>query len=424
MRISAVRLCEMVGELEFEGEFWEERLVMPLDVYQPYRDEHRASHRAAKVGKYEMRSVFLRIETDDGVYGIGGPATHEQAYIIATQMARYLVGQDPFAIELIWDTIYRAQIHGRKGPSMMALSVVDCALWDLKGKALNQPVYRLLGGPTRETIPAYASALGYSVTPERAAERAAQLKQDGWKATKWFFRHGPGSGKAGIEKNVEMVRALRTALGSEIDLMLDAWNSWDLPYAIQVGKRIAQFEPRWVEEPTLPDKINVYAEIRRALNAMGIPVSGGEHEYTRWGLKLYMDAGAVDVLQPDPPRPPPNALRSRCAGARLLVRRHHRDAEDRRSGQHLRPPDDPARPFDSRHLPRHRLAAAQPLPAAGVPHQMEHRAPVLLEDAGAPRARRGACLAAGSARHRHGAGRSQDPGAEGARILITNLYLS
>ncbi|HET7769598.1 MAG TPA: enolase C-terminal domain-like protein, partial [Chloroflexota bacterium] len=269
------------------------------DVYQPYRDEHRASHRPQKDGKYEMRSVFLRIEADGGVYGIGGPTTHEQASIIATQMARYLVGQDPFAIELIWDTIYRAQIHGRKGPSMMALSVVDCALWDLKGKALGQPVYRLLGGPTRESIPAYASALGYAVTPERAAERAAQLKKDGWQATKWFFRHGPGSGRPGIEKNVEMVRALRGALGSEIDLMLDAWNSWDLPYAVQVGKRIAQFEPRWVEEPTLPDKINVYAEIRRALNAMGIPVSGGEHEYTRWGLKQYMDAGAVDVLQPD-----------------------------------------------------------------------------------------------------------------------------
>ena len=299
MKITAVRLLEVRGELEHEGEFWEERLVMPLDIYQPYRDEHRASHRHDKSGKYEMRSVFVRIETDDGVYGIGGPTTHEQASIIATQMARYLVGQDPFAIELIWDTIYRAQIHGRKGQSMMALSVVDCALWDLKGKALNQPVYRLLGGPTRETIPAYASALGYSVEPERAAERAKALVNDGWKATKWFFRHGPGSGKPGIERNVEMVRALRGALGPDVDLMLDAWNSWDLPYAVQVGKRIAQFEPRWVEEPTLPDKIGVYAEIRRALNAMGIPVSGGEHEYTRWGLKLYMDAGAVDVLQPD-----------------------------------------------------------------------------------------------------------------------------
>jgi len=182
---------------------------------------------------------------------------------------------------------------------MMALSVVDCALWDLKGKWLGQPVYRILGGPTRETIPAYASALGSSVEPERAAERASEMVKQGWKATKWFFRHGPASGKEGIEKNVAMVRALREAVGPNVDLMLDAWNSWDLPYAIQMGRRIAQYEPRWLEEPVLPDKIDVYAQIRRALNPMGIPVSGGEHEYTRWGLKLYMDGGAVDVLQPD-----------------------------------------------------------------------------------------------------------------------------
>ena len=299
MKITGLQLFELRGELEHAGTFWEERLVQPLDIYPEHRDAHRASHTPDSRGRYEMRSIFVQIDTDEGVYGIGGPATHEQAYIIATQMRGYLVGADPLAIELIWDKIYRAQIHGRKGPSVMALSVVDCALWDLKGKYLNQPVYRLLGGPTRETIPAYASALGFSVEPDRAAARAKQLVADGWKATKWFFRHGPGSGKEGIEKNVAMVRALRDAIGPNVDLMLDAWNSWDLPYAVQVGRRIAEFQPRWVEEPTLPDKIDVYAQIRRALNPMGIPVSGGEHEYTRWGLKLYMDAGAVDVLQPD-----------------------------------------------------------------------------------------------------------------------------
>src|SRR5688572_7797410 len=156
MKIRAVRLVELTGEFEYEGDLWEERLVMPLDIYQPYRDEHRAPHRRNANGTYELRSVFARIETDDGVYGIGGPATHEQASIIATQMARYLIGQDPFAIELIWDTIYRAQIHGRKGQSMMALSVVDCALWELKGKALKQPGHRLLGRPCRQTSPARA----------------------------------------------------------------------------------------------------------------------------------------------------------------------------------------------------------------------------------------------------------------------------
>jgi L-rhamnonate dehydratase len=299
MKITDVKLLHLQGEMEFPGTFWEERLVRPLDLYPQHRDDPPGWLKSLGDNRYQMEGVFCRIETDEGVYGIGGPTTHEQAYIIATQLKPLLRDQDPRAIELIWDRIYRAQVHGRKGAAMMALSVVDCALWDLKGKWLNQPVYRLLGGPTRETIPAYASALGYSVEPERAAARAKELVQDGWKATKWFFRHGPGSGKAGIEKNVAMVRALREAIGPDVDLMLDAWMSWDLPYAIQVGRRIAEYTPRWVEEPTLPDKIEVYAQIRRALNQMGIPVSGGEHEYTRWGLKLYMDAGAVDVLQPD-----------------------------------------------------------------------------------------------------------------------------
>jgi L-rhamnonate dehydratase len=299
MKITGVTLLQLRGEMEFAGTFWEDRLVRPLDIYPQHRDDAAGWLEPAGEGRYKMHGIFLRLDTDEGVTGIGGPATHELAYIIATQMKKLLIGSDPFAIELIWDRIYRSQVHGRKGASMMALSVVDCALWDLKGKALNQPVYRLLGGPTRETIPAYASALGYSVAPEMAAQRAKELRESGWKATKWFFRHGPGSGREGVEKNVEMVRVLRDALGPDIDLMLDAWMSWDLPYAVQVGRRIADYAPRWLEEPTLPDKIDVYAQIRQALRPFGIPVSGGEHEYTRWGLKHYMDAGAVDVLQPD-----------------------------------------------------------------------------------------------------------------------------
>ena len=299
MRITAVKLLSVQGEMPFEGEFWEERLVRPLDLYPQHRSDPPAYLPKLADGRYRMEGIFVRIDTDEGVYGTGGPLPHDQAYIVARQLAPLLAGQDPLASELIWDRIYRAQVHGRKGAAMMALSAVDCALWDLKGKWLSQPVYRLLGGPTRETIPAYASALGYSVEPERAAARARELVREGWKATKWFFRHGPGSGKEGIERNVAMVRAMREAIGPGVDLMLDAWMSWDLPYAVEVGRRIAEYAPRWLEEPTLPDKLDVYVQIRRALQPLGIPVSGGEHEYTRWGLKLYMDADAVDVLQPD-----------------------------------------------------------------------------------------------------------------------------
>lgn len=299
MKITAVRLVALSGEMAFPGEFWEERLVRPLDLYPQHRDDPPGWLAPLGPGRYRMRSNFVRIETDAGIHGIGGPVPEEQAYLIAKQLRPLLLGQDPLATELAWDRIYRALVHGRKGVEMMALSAVDCALWDLKGRYLGQPVYRLLGGPTRDSVPAYASCLGYSVEPERAAARAREFAAQGWRHQKWFFRHGPGSGKAGIEANVALVHALREAVGPDDDLMLDAWMSWDLPYAIQVGRRIAGYHPRWVEEPVLPDKVEAYAEVRRALNAMGIPVSGGEHEYTRWGLKQLMDARAVDVLQPD-----------------------------------------------------------------------------------------------------------------------------
>jgi L-rhamnonate dehydratase len=296
MKITAVRLFEVQGVMEFPGEFWEERLVRPLDIYPEHKDE--GAHWLPRIdeGRYAMRSQFCQIETDEGVSGIGGPTTPDQAFIIRHQIAPLLIGHDPLAIERIWDRVYRSMVHGRKGVEMMALSVVDCALWDLKGKWFEVPVYQLLGGPVRETIPAYASALGYSLEPELVYQRAQEMVADGYRAMKWFFRHGPTDGVAGIVRNMELVRTLREAVGPDVDVMLDCWMSWDVPYTIQMARKMEQYNPRWLEEPVLPDKIPQYAEIRR--NSI-VPISGGEHEYTRWGIKALMDAGGVDVLQPD-----------------------------------------------------------------------------------------------------------------------------
>ena len=169
MKITAVRLIALTGEMAFSGTFWEERLVRPLDLYPQHRDDPPAWLELLGSDRYRMRSTFVHIDTDHGVYGIGGPISEDQAFAIARQIRPLLIGQDPLAIELHWDRIYRSMVHGRKGTEMMALSAVDCALWDLKGRFLDQPVYRLLGGPTRDSVPAYASCLGYSVDPERAA---------------------------------------------------------------------------------------------------------------------------------------------------------------------------------------------------------------------------------------------------------------
>jgi L-alanine-DL-glutamate epimerase-like enolase superfamily enzyme len=296
MKITAVNLFEVRGEMAFEGEFWEERLVRPIDIYPEHKAQGPGWLTKIEDGRYAMRSQFCEIETDEGLTGLAGPTTLSQAFVIRHELAPLLIGHDPLATERIWDRLYRSMVHGRKGTPMMALSVVDCALWDLKGKWAGVPVYRLLGGPVRDAIPAYASTLGYSLELDLVAQRVGEFVDQGYRAMKWFFREGPTDGKEGIAKNVALVETLREAAGPDVDIMLDCWMSWNVPYTIEMARRLVPYHPRWLEEPVLPDKIPQYAEIRRN---SPIPISGGEHEYTRWGLKALMDAGAVDVLQPD-----------------------------------------------------------------------------------------------------------------------------
>ena len=193
--------------------------------------------------------------------------------------------------------MHRIMVHGRQGDAMLAISAIDCALWDLKGRWLGQPVFRLLGGPTRDSVPAYASMLGFAVLDlGRVRERAAEYQALGYPAQKWFFRHGPMSGHDGMRKNVELVRTLRETLGDDYDIMLDCWQSFDPIYAVELAERIAEYRPRWLEECVMPDRIDSY---RRVKERTQIPLSGAEHEYTRWGFKRFIDAEALDVLQPD-----------------------------------------------------------------------------------------------------------------------------
>jgi L-alanine-DL-glutamate epimerase-like enolase superfamily enzyme len=155
---------------------------------------------------------------------------------------------------------------------------------------------QVAGGPIRETIPAYASALGYSLEAAKVTARAKELVAQGFTAMKWFPRHGPTDGKEGIKRNVALMKTLREAVGADVDVMLDAWMSWDVPYTVAMSERLAEYAPRWLEEPVLPDKIAACAEIRRRSR---VPIATGEHEYTRWGMKQLLDAEAAEVLQPD-----------------------------------------------------------------------------------------------------------------------------
>lgn len=296
MQIADVRVLKLTGVMECAEPFWEERLIQPLDIYPEHKAAPREIFDQLADDVLRITAYFVEIEADTGEIGVGGPVPDNQAYVIQRALRPLLLGQNPLATERIWDRMYRSAVHGRKGVEMMAISAVDCALWDLKGLHFDAPVCALLGGPVRTEIPAYASALGYSLEPDRVQARVREIAAAGYAATKWFFRDGPTDGRPGQARNERLVRTIREAAGPDIDIMLDCWMSWDVPYTLAMAQRLVPYAPRWLEEPVLPDKIEQYARIRAR---SPIPIAGGEHEYTRWGLKALMDARACDVLQPD-----------------------------------------------------------------------------------------------------------------------------
>jgi L-rhamnonate dehydratase len=298
MRITAIRILELRGTMPTDGPFWEERLVRPIDIYPEYRqrDDFEGGSQV-DAGQFALLQYFVRIETNLGLIGIAGPLPEMVAAFIARRLRPILMGQDPIAHEKLWDQMHRIMVHGRQGDTMLAISAIDCALWDLKGRWLDQPVYRLIGGPTRDQVPCYASMLGFAVRDlGRVRERAVEYRERGYTAQKWFFRHGPMSGAGGMRENVALVRTLRDALGEDAEIMLDCWQSFDPVYAAELATRIAEYRPRWLEECVMPDRIDSY---RRVQERCSIPLAGAEHEYTRWGFKRFIDAGALDILQPD-----------------------------------------------------------------------------------------------------------------------------
>lgn len=293
MRIAGFRFEELTGTLEESpADHYAERLSKPIDLYEEFRDigEHHEDGETI-----EVKQTFLFIETDDGTTGMAGPINRSTARL-AADFESLLTDRDPLATELLWDLMYRQAVHGRKGHTMMAISAIDVALWDLKGKLLGEPVARLLGGPTRDSLPTYASMLRFPVDPASVRERAAEYKDRGFTAQKWFFRYGVGSGRVGQQHNEALVAAARDAVGAEYDLMFDAWMSWDRTYSLAMFDRIAKYNPRWVEEPVQPDKIDQYAALRKQAP---FPIAGGEHEYTRWGVAELLNRNAVEVLQVD-----------------------------------------------------------------------------------------------------------------------------
>lgn len=245
--------------------------------------------------------LIVEVFTDNGLVGVGNAALSPRVtkQVIDLYLKPLLIGADPWDVEFLWQHMYRKTMaFGRKGIGMVAISAVDIALWDILGKSARQPVYRLLGGRTKSRIPVYASRL-YSTPLEELAAEALKYKHEGYQAMKLRMGWGPTDGAAGMQRNLDLVRAVRQAVGDGIDIMADVYMGWTLDYAKRMLPLLEPFHLRWLEEPVIPDNPRGYAELK----AYGrVPIAGGEHEFTAYGFRDLLELRAVDYIQFDTDR--------------------------------------------------------------------------------------------------------------------------
>lgn len=248
-------------------------------------------------------ALLIRVDTDEGITGYGevdslppvikaivdAPASHA----IASGLRALLVGENPLEIDRLWQKMYRGSIYyGRRGAAIHAISGIDIALWDIKGKALGQPISRLLGGPHRTAIRAYASTL-MPDTPDETKAVVGRLVEHGFSAIKL------GWGPFGKDSELDeaLVRAARQAAGGDVELMFDIGLGWpNADHAIRMVRRLEPYRPYWIEEPLVPDDVPGYAKLADAVETR---IAAGEEDVTIWGFRDLMMNGRIDVIQPD-----------------------------------------------------------------------------------------------------------------------------
>jgi L-rhamnonate dehydratase len=242
--------------------------------------------------------LVVEIETDEGYVGIGnaGLSPDVTKLIVDSKLKGLLIGENPLNTEYLYEKMYRSTVaFGRKGAVIAAISAIDIALWDIKGLAAKQPVFMLLGGRVKEYIPTYYSRL-YTRNLESLEKEAAHYKSEGFTGMKLRCGYPLTDGTAGMKKNVEMVKVVRDTVGDDVDIMLEAYMGFNFPYAKQLLKELEPYNLRWVEELLLPDEIHLFTKLK---DYTDIPLSGGEHEYTRFGFHDLIQSGSLDIFQFD-----------------------------------------------------------------------------------------------------------------------------
>jgi D-arabinonate dehydratase len=241
-----------------------------------------------------MSQCFVQIRTDEGLEGLGvGGGAMSAKVLIESSLKPLLIGQDPLAIEKLWDDMFwQVRGVGRKGIAFCAISAVDTALWDLKAKFFNVPLYKLLGAYT-DTVPIYGSG-GWTHfnLDELLAEQTGYVEQ-GMKSVK--MKVGKDFGRSERE-DIERLAAVRAAVGDDIEVLIDANNGYYAKQAIRMAREFEPYHVGWFEEPVLADDIDCLAAVAAAID---IPVATGEHEYTKFGFRDLIARGGADIVQPD-----------------------------------------------------------------------------------------------------------------------------
>ncbi len=257
-------------------------------------------------------STLVRVETEGGLIGwgeskaaVGSAGTNASLVTcIEKELAPLLVGQDARDVSRLWDVMYNGSrahfaldrghvfpILGRRGLTVSAISGVDMALWDILGKSLNAPVWRLLGGRRHTKMPAYASG-GWAPADRIADELRSFIDRGNFKAVKMRV----GSGDGTLAHSVARVHAAREGLGPDIDIMCDAHGTWTVTEAKRFCRQVADCNVAWLEEPVTADDKRGQAEVRASTD---IPIASGESEFTRFDFRDLIELRAADVLQPD-----------------------------------------------------------------------------------------------------------------------------
>ena len=261
------------------------------------------SHRAGMIGSKNW--LFAKVETDDGIVGWGEAYTqldrdrNIERHI--HDLRRYLIGRNPFHIKQFMRVIYD-DFAGRRGSMDLycAQSALEQALWDVVGKSLNVPIYNLLGGPCRDQIRVYANGwYGGAREPQQYAEMAVATIERGFTALK--FDPFPGNWRLYVDKQVERsaianVRAVREAVGPDIDLLIEVHRRLAPMHAVRVARQLEEFAPFWYEEPVPAENVSALAEVRRNVN---IPIVTGEALYGKSAFREVFEQRAADIINPD-----------------------------------------------------------------------------------------------------------------------------